>query len=229
VTASWSRTRPPPPPTASTSWPSAAGRAPRTPPPHHGHPGLFTFVEEGTANSDSGFILTTDGPITLGTTGLNFTQFTGAGQITAGAGLTKTGNIIDAVGTTDRITVRRQHRHRLDLRRPGNDHHPGHHHHRHLAGTTIALNKGGTGATTAAAARTNLGAVGKFAVANGGTTTDTVVHNLATTDVIVSVKDTSSLQLVEADIYVTDANTVTVMYATPPAPAPCASRSSGDR
>ena len=57
--------------------------------------GLFTFVEEGTANADSGWVLTTDGTITLGTTGLSFVQFSGAGQITAGAGLSKTGNTLD--------------------------------------------------------------------------------------------------------------------------------------
>ena len=57
--------------------------------------GAFTFVEEGTANADSGWVLTTDGTITLGTTSLTFTQFSGAGQITAGSGLTKTGNTLD--------------------------------------------------------------------------------------------------------------------------------------
>jgi hypothetical protein len=67
--------------------------------------GMFTFVTEGTANADSGWILTTNDAITLGTTGLAFAQFSGAGQIDAGSGLTKTGNTINAVGTTDRITV----------------------------------------------------------------------------------------------------------------------------
>jgi len=67
--------------------------------------GMFTFVEEGTANADSGWVLTTNQPITLGTTGLTFAQFSGAGQVTAGAGLTKTGNTIDVVGTADRITA----------------------------------------------------------------------------------------------------------------------------
>lgn len=57
--------------------------------------GLFVWVEEGTANADSGWILTTDNPITLGTTSLTFVQFSGAGQITAGNGLTKTGNTLD--------------------------------------------------------------------------------------------------------------------------------------
>lgn len=68
--------------------------------------GAFTFVEVGTAGADSGFVLTTDGAITLGTTALAFTQFSGAGQIVAGAGLTKTGNTLD-VGTasTGRIVV----------------------------------------------------------------------------------------------------------------------------
>jgi hypothetical protein len=67
--------------------------------------GMYVFVEEGTTYADTGWVLTTNNPITLGTTALVFTQFTGAGQITAGAGLTKTGNTIDAVGTAGRISV----------------------------------------------------------------------------------------------------------------------------
>lgn len=57
--------------------------------------GAFTFVEEGAINGDSGWVLTTDGAVTLGTTSLTFVQFSGAGQITAGEGLTKTGNTLD--------------------------------------------------------------------------------------------------------------------------------------
>ncbi len=67
--------------------------------------GLFTFVETGTVNSDSGWVLTTDGAITLDSTAIAFTQFSGAGQITAGAGLTKTANTLDVVGTANRISV----------------------------------------------------------------------------------------------------------------------------
>ena len=68
--------------------------------------GLFVFVSEGTANGDNGFTLITDDPIILGTTSLTFIQTSGAGQITAGAGLTKTGNQLD-VGTASasRIVV----------------------------------------------------------------------------------------------------------------------------
>jgi hypothetical protein len=54
-------------------------------------PGLFTFVEEGTVNGNTGWVLTTDGTITLGTTALVFTQFSGSGAVTGGAGLTLTG------------------------------------------------------------------------------------------------------------------------------------------
>ena len=67
--------------------------------------GAFTFVEEGTANADNGYVLSTNGAVTLGTTNITFEQFSGAGQISAGNGLTKSGNTIDAVGTADRISV----------------------------------------------------------------------------------------------------------------------------
>jgi hypothetical protein len=66
--------------------------------------GAFTFVEEGTANADSGWVLSTPNPITLGTTVLSFAQFSGAGQIDAGDGLTKTGNVLN-VGAGTGIDV----------------------------------------------------------------------------------------------------------------------------
>lgn len=56
--------------------------------------GMYCFVSEGSF-ADSSWVLTTNDVITLNTTGLSFTQFSGAGQITAGNGLTKTGNTLD--------------------------------------------------------------------------------------------------------------------------------------
>jgi hypothetical protein len=53
--------------------------------------GLFTFVSEGTVNGNSGWVLTTDDAITLGTTALTFAQFSGAGTYTASNGVLLTG------------------------------------------------------------------------------------------------------------------------------------------
>jgi len=59
--------------------------------------GMFTFVAEGSTNSDNGYVLTTNDAIVLNTTALSFSQFSGAGQITAGNGLTKSGNTISVL------------------------------------------------------------------------------------------------------------------------------------
>ena len=67
--------------------------------------GAFTFVEQGSTNADNGYVATHNGTPTIGTDDITFDQFSGAGQIDAGNGLTKTGNTIDAVGTANRITV----------------------------------------------------------------------------------------------------------------------------
>lgn len=64
----------------------------------------FVFVETGTQNMDSGWVCTADPGGTLGSTNVPWVQFSGAGQITAGAGLTKTGNQLD-VGAGTGISV----------------------------------------------------------------------------------------------------------------------------
>jgi phage-related tail fiber protein len=48
--------------------------------------GMFVFVEEGAIWADTGWVLSTNNPITLGTTALSFTQFSQAGVIQAGTG-----------------------------------------------------------------------------------------------------------------------------------------------
>ena len=61
-------------------------------------------VEEGTANGDALFILTTDGAITVGTTGLAFTRVGGAGiSYTAGNGLQLSGSAFSVVAGTGLI------------------------------------------------------------------------------------------------------------------------------
>ena len=68
-------------------------------------PGMFIFVEEGTVGGDNGFVLTTDAPITLDTTSLTFTQFSGAGQIIAGDALSKSGNTLNVNDDNKTIEV----------------------------------------------------------------------------------------------------------------------------
>lgn len=58
-------------------------------------PGMFTFVEEGTLNADSGWVMTNNGTVTLGSTALEFALFSVAGNILAGDGLSKTGDVLD--------------------------------------------------------------------------------------------------------------------------------------
>jgi len=67
--------------------------------------GAFVFVEEGTANANNGYVFTHTGAPTFGTTSLDVAQFSGAGQITAGAALTKTGNQLDVAVDDSSIEV----------------------------------------------------------------------------------------------------------------------------
>ena len=66
--------------------------------------GCFFFVEKGTENADNGFVMSQDTAINFGTTAITFSQFSGAGQITAGVGLAKTGDTL-AVTTGTGITI----------------------------------------------------------------------------------------------------------------------------
>ena len=106
--------------------------------------GAFVFVEQGTANADSGFVLTTDGTITVGSTALSFTQFSGAGQITAGDGLQKSGNALSADLKANGGLVIESAEIALKLDASS------------ITGT-LAIGDGGTGATSASDARTALG------------------------------------------------------------------------
>lgn len=57
--------------------------------------GMFCFVEEGTVNADCGFVLTTNDPITLGTSALDFALFSASGTLIAGNGLSKNGYTLE--------------------------------------------------------------------------------------------------------------------------------------
>ena len=56
-------------------------------------PGSFVFVSEGTQYGDTGWAAITPDPFTIGTSPINWTQFSGAGTYLAGNGLTLTGEV----------------------------------------------------------------------------------------------------------------------------------------
>lgn len=64
--------------------------------------GTFVFVEEGTVNADVGYVITTNGPITPGTTAHDWAVFSRAGELVAGDGLDKTGATLDVDSTVAR-------------------------------------------------------------------------------------------------------------------------------
>ena len=202
--------------------------------------GLFTFVSEGDANADSGWVLSTNDAITLDTTDLTFNKFSGAGQIIAGDGLSKSGTQsnqldVNTDGTTtyidgsDNVAVKSSGTVGEVLISDG-------------SGTTptwgaldlsnsdavtndLPVTHGGTGASTASDARTNLadtssGSTGTPVLAriaaqdcnasSGSTAVTTVTHNFGTTNVIVQVFEVSTGGTVIADSIRTNTNTVTV-------------------
>jgi hypothetical protein len=61
--------------------------------------GMFVWIQQGTTNANTAWVLTTDDPITLGSTSLSYTQFAGPGVFTAGDGIDLTGNQFDVVVT----------------------------------------------------------------------------------------------------------------------------------
>ena len=97
--------------------------------------GLFVFVEQGSTLADTGWVLSTDGTITLGTTGLSFVQFSSAGQVTAGDGITRTGNVLSAKLKSNGGLVIESGNIAVDLGAAS------------ITGT-LAVGDGGTGATT---------------------------------------------------------------------------------
>jgi hypothetical protein len=150
-------------------------------------PSAYTFIEQGSTQADTGWVCTVNAGGTLGTTPVTWTQFSGAGTYVAGNGLTLTGNsfAVTPDGTSlsvssSGVRINASYTGQTSITTLGTistgiwqgtqiaD--------AYLAGIsgskvsgnitgnagnvtgTVAIANGGTGATTAATARTNLGA-----------------------------------------------------------------------
>ena len=154
-------------------------------------PGAFTFVEQGTTQADTGWVATADQGGTLGTTNITWSQFSGAGEYVAGAGLTLTGNSF-AVGAGTGITSNAD---------------------------DVAVNFAGTGAAATASRsdHTHTASVAKYYVALPAATSSTVTHNLNSKEVLVGVyRAASPYDEVECDVEHTTVNSVTIRFAVAP-------------
>ena len=116
--------------------------------------GAFTFVEQGSTYSDVGFVCSSNkGSAVTGTNNLAFTQFSGQSNVTAGNGLDKSGNELSLDLKANGGLVIESTEACVDLSASS------------ITGT-LAIGDGGTGATSASAARTALGlAIGSDIVA----------------------------------------------------------------
>lgn len=148
--------------------------------------GSYVFVEAGTANASSGWVLTASAAITVDTDAEAWTQFSGAGEISVTTPIQKTGNALSLL--------------------------------------TVPVTLGGTNATTAGGARTNLSSTAnalpqKFSVlvGTGSSTSITVTHNLGTQDVVTAVYDAAAFNVVECDVVNATINTVTLGFTVAPA------------
>jgi hypothetical protein len=183
-------------------------------------PGMFSFVEEGTVQ-DTGWVLTTNAPVTLGTTALAFTQFSGAASLTDGAALLKTGNVLDVVTDNVGIEINAD---ALRLKDGGvtNAKVVSIDAATKLTGATPLAN-GGTGQTTAPLARTALGTPGKYDNAATHTSASTILITAATHGLgagrnkFVQVIEESSGDVIMTGLNIAPNGDVTVSFDTAPA------------
>ena len=156
----------------------------------------------------------TNSPATIGTDAISFTQFSGAGTYTAGAGLTLTGTVFSAdvtptsgdaslINSGGAIEVKTDTARGLSVNGDG-----------------LGINAG-TGLTFDSGALTFASGYGvrKYStdLGDGSATSYTITHNLSTKDVTVQIFENGSpYAQVEADVKHTTSNTVTVEFAAAP-------------
>ena len=157
--------------------------------------GFFTFVEQGTVNADNGFVCTSDsGSAVVGTNNLTIAQFSGAGQITAADGLQKSGNTLSVDLKSNGGLVIESTEIAVDLGASS------------ITGT-LAISDGGTGATSASNARTNLGLViGTDVEPHSDKLTELATMNQTTANSLADLSDTEVQILDGATVTTTELN-----------------------
>jgi hypothetical protein len=149
----------------------------------------FVFVEEGTANADTGWLCTNNGSVTVGTTNITFTQFSAAGQITA-----------SNVGTLGTGVFKQKTGANLEFRNIA-------------GGNGVDVTLDGNNNIVLDVNQSELQASGFAKVYNfvstGTTGNITVTHNLGEQYPTIAILDTVSGFSIEADITYTSANAFT--------------------
>jgi hypothetical protein len=171
--------------------------------------GMFTFVEQGTVNGNSGWVLTTDNPITLNTTALTFAQFSGVGTFTSSNGVLLTGtNFTFAPSTTGGLQTDSSGG---AIKLATN------------SGAATDANGFAIGAGNGIVVGANTISVDATLVARKYSTTlstsatsYTVTHNLGTLDVHVQVYEVSTGEEVIVDNIRATTSTVTLLFASAP-------------
>ena len=173
-------------------------------------PGAFVFVEQGTVNADTGWTCTNNAPVTLGSTNITWTQFSGAGTYTANNGVVLNGSVFSFAPESGKGLETGASGAKVKL------------------ATTSGLNitsdlavGAGNGITvlTNTVAIDSAVVVSKYntSIGDGSATSYTVTHNLNTRDVQVTLYDnTAPYAEVIADVQHTTVNTITVLFSVAP-------------
>lgn len=207
---------------------------------------MAVFIEEGTTQADTAWVLTNNGAITLGTTALTYAQFGAGAAYSAGTGLSLSANtfsiensgvllpahggtgvasptahaVLIGEGTSPVAVVGPGAAHTF-LRGAGGSADPTFvaiDLTADVAATILPIANGGTNASSAAGAKTNLGFMTRFAqdIGDGSTTAIAVTHSLGTLDVLVQVFRKSDGVEVICDVTMTSTSVVTLTFATAP-------------